>query len=267
MFEISKTDIQEAIKDISDGTINWHMWHVLAWQEIRLRYRRSTFGPFWMTISTAIQVATMGVLVTHLFNHSFGKFLPYVSFNLILWMFISGVITEGANTFVSSSGYILQIKRPLLTYILQTIWRNMIHMGHNIIIFIVVAIIYQIIPSSYVVFTLISLPLCVLSLGWIALLLATLSARFRDVPVIVQNSFTVLMWLTPVIYYPEQLGELRFIADFNPLTHIMAIVREPFLGNEPTLTNWVVTIGFSSVGWIIAVLFFARFRKRVPYWL
>jgi lipopolysaccharide transport system permease protein len=48
---------------------------------------------------------------------------------------------------------------------------------------------------------------------------------------------------------------------------MLAILREPLLGNVPTLTDWLVVIAFTVVGWIGALLFFARFRARIVYWL
>ena len=34
----------------------------LAFQDIKLRYRGSVLGPFWLTISTVVMVASMGVI-------------------------------------------------------------------------------------------------------------------------------------------------------------------------------------------------------------
>ena len=38
-----------ALKDLREGVAAVHIWGMLGWQEIRLRYRRSTLGPLWLT--------------------------------------------------------------------------------------------------------------------------------------------------------------------------------------------------------------------------
>ena len=83
----------------------------------------------------------------------------------------------------------------------------------------------------------------------------------------ITNIITVLFWVTPLMYFPEQLGQKRFIADYNPFTHMIALVREPLLGGAPTLNDWLVVLTLTVVGWTGTFLFFARFRSRIVYWL
>jgi ABC-type polysaccharide/polyol phosphate export permease len=85
--------------------------------------------------------------------------------------------------------------------------------------------------------------------------------------VIIQNVLNIAFWFTPLMYFPEQLGRKRFLADYNPFTHIVALLRAPLLGETPSLNDWLVVAVLAVVGWIGAFLFFARFRARVVYWL
>jgi ABC-type polysaccharide/polyol phosphate export permease len=83
----------------------------------------------------------------------------------------------------------------------------------------------------------------------------------------IQNVLNILFWFTPLLYFPEQLGTKRFLADYNPFTHMIALVREPLLGATPTFNDWLVVLTITAVGWAGTFLFFARFRARVVYWL
>jgi ABC-2 type transport system permease protein/lipopolysaccharide transport system permease protein len=100
-----------------------------------------------------------------------------------------------------------------------------------------------------------------------ALVAAVISARYRDVPLMIGSILSILFWFTPLIYSPEQLGQKRFLADYNPFTHIVALLREPLLGGMPTLNDWLVVLMLAIVGWAGTFLFFARFRARIVYWL
>ena len=42
-----------AARDIIDGLSNVELWSMIAWRDIKQRYRRSTFGPLWLTLRPA----------------------------------------------------------------------------------------------------------------------------------------------------------------------------------------------------------------------
>jgi lipopolysaccharide transport system permease protein len=266
MFDLTHDQLQKAAQDIARSVKRRRVWNMLAWQDIKQRYRRSTVGPFWLTLSMGVQILTMGVVVSLLFGQSFGRTLPYVALGVIFWTMIAGIINEGAMAFVSSSNWILQINMPLATYVLQRVWSNIIMVAHNLAIFLVLVVIYSLYNVTFPLFF-VTLPVVLLSLGWAPLLLAVASTRFRDLPAIVTNSFNLLFWVTPIAYQPQQLGDKRIIVEFNPLTHMLALLRDPLLGQMPSALNLLVVVATGLVGWAIAFPFFARFRGRIAYWL
>ncbi|HTV27539.1 MAG TPA: ABC transporter permease [Xanthobacteraceae bacterium] len=266
MLDLTLSQVFKAKTDIAASARKWRVWHMLAWQEIRQRYRRSTFGPFWLTLSMGVQIAVMGVVVSSLFGQEFHKALPYVALGFIFWNMISGIVNDGAMSFVGANNWILQINLPLGTYVFQKIWSNTIAMAHNLAIFVVLVFIYRIYSFSFLLFVLM-LPLVLVSLAWAPLLLAIVSTRFRDLPAIVTNSFSLLFWLTPIVYRPEQLGPRAFIVELNPLTHMLALLRDPLLGQMPSVVNLEWVCATAIVGWTITFPFYARFRGRIAYWL
>ncbi len=266
MLDLTRSQLERAGADLAASLAKWRLWNLFAWQEIRQRYRRSTFGPFWITLSMGVQIFVMGVVVSLLFHQPFQKSLPYVALGFIFWSMIQGMINDGAMAFVGSQGFILQINLPLGTYILQKLWSNVITMAHNLAIFVVLVAIYALYSPTFLLF-LVTLPLVVVALSWAPLLLAVASTRFRDLPAFVTNSFTLLFWATPIVYRPEQLGKHRFIADLNPLTYVLELLREPLLGNLPSKTALLAVIATGLVGWGVTFPFFARFRGRIAYWL
>jgi ABC-type polysaccharide/polyol phosphate export permease len=56
-----------AWRDLVAGAAKSWIWTALAVQDIRLRYRGSVLGPFWLTISTLIMAAAMGLIYSRLF--------------------------------------------------------------------------------------------------------------------------------------------------------------------------------------------------------
>jgi len=264
---VTQRQIAAATRDLVSGLLGWRIWDLLARQEIRQRYRRSMLGPFWLTISMAVQMVTMGVVVTILFGQSFGRFLPYVCVGLIFWTMITGIVSEGATAFVSSSNLILHLRIPLTTYLIQCLWRNLIIAAHNLVVYLGVAVIYSIIPSSATALIIVTLPLALWSIAWVVLFLSVIATRFRDLPTMVATGLNVLFWLTPIVYTPDQLGAHRWLATANPLAHVLDLIRLPLLNQVPTRTSFLIVIAMGLVGWTAAFLLFARFRARIAFWL
>lgn len=267
MLSITRRDVHRAWNDLRQGVAAWNVWHILAMQELRQRYRRSVLGPLWICVSLSVQVAVMGFLVGMLFKQEFTKYLPYATLGIILWNFISTALVEGANAFVGSATYILQAKRPLSAFVVHVLWRNLVYLAHNAVIYVIVALIF-LVPLSWATPLVVpGLVLVIVNMGWMLLFIGILAARFRDVHMMLQSAMPVLFWLTPIVFYPEMLGRYRWITDFNPLAHMIDIVRSPLLGQAPGLKPWLLTATAALAGWAVTFAFFSRFRARVPYWL
>jgi len=148
------------------------------------------------------------------------------------------------------------------------VWRNVIILAHNFVIYIVIAFIFGVVPHKAVLLLLpLGLLLVILCLSWVAMVFAVISVRYRDFPMIVGNMFTALFWLTPIMYFPSLLRDKQYLLNFNPFTHLLALVRDPLLGQAPPMMSWIIVSAITVVGWTFALYFFSRFRKRIVYWL
>ena len=267
-FNLSAYDqITLALRDIAAGLADWRVWTFMAHHEIRQRYRRSTLGPLWLTLGLAVNVIAISTIWSHLFELKAREFVPHLTLGMMVWNLIVGITVEGCHSFTSACGYITQINRPLSTYAFQTIWRNYLIAAHNFIVYIGAVIVFRIAPTEHTLWVIPGLLLVIAATSWPPLLLGILSARFRDIPLIVQNAVSVAFFLTPVLWHADQLGDRAFIAAMNPLTHLIELVRTPLMGAPPSAQNWIGAGATAAIGWGLTILFFARKRSRIPYWL
>jgi ABC-type polysaccharide/polyol phosphate export permease len=258
-----------ALSDIASATRRYYLVGMLGWQDVRQRYRRSALGPFWLTVRMGVMIGTIGFVFGQIFNSPMAEYLPFLAVGMILWSFISSVITEGCNGFIAAEGIIKQLPIPLFVHILRIIWRNVLILAHNIVIFPLVLLAVGK-PFSWVAF--ISIPgllLVIVNLTWIALILGVLCARYRDLPQIVGSILQILFYLTPIMWMPDLVPARTglYLLDSNPVYHLLQIIRSPLLGQLPTITNWEVSLGLALIGWSIAVAFYGRYKRRIAYWL
>jgi ABC-type polysaccharide/polyol phosphate export permease len=92
--------------DLVEGTARSWMWSAMAMQDIKLRYRGSVLGPFWLTISMIVMIVAIGLIYARLFNMDVGRYLPFLTVGLVIWQFVSSLITDGCQTFLSSQNVI-----------------------------------------------------------------------------------------------------------------------------------------------------------------
>lgn len=258
----------KAKRDLLDGWTKAPLWWSLAWQDTKQRYRRSFLGPFWITASTGVLVAAMGPLYGALLGQNIASYLQHLAISLILWTFISSSINEAGSAFVGAENFIKQVALPLSVHIYRLMAKNLVVLVHNALIIVVVLIFLP--PAKWHNLWLFPLGLLLVlgNLFGIALLLALLSARFRDIPQLVSNIVQLAFFLSPIIWKADMLKpEHQFVADLNPLYHFMEVIRAPLVGSPIHINSWLMVLGLLVLINVISFLVFARFRARVPYWI
>lgn len=266
---MNETQIGIALKDIGAGLSRLPLVATLGWQDIRQRYRRSSLGPFWITISMGVMIGTIGLVFGQILNTPIHEYFPFLTAGIILWGYISAVVTDGCSGFISAEGIIKQLPIPLFVHIERMIWRNTLILFHNIVIFPLVFFalgrsfswtVFLVIPGFF---------LLVVNLAWVALVLAILCARYRDLPQIVGSVLQVAFYVTPIMWSPALMPN-RFginLLNLNPVFHLLEIVRSPLLGNLPGVENWVCSIAFAVLGWFFTLAIYGRYKRRIAYWL
>jgi ABC-2 type transport system permease protein/lipopolysaccharide transport system permease protein len=254
-------------RDLIAGFRAWPLWTMLGWNDIRQRYRRSVLGPIWITLSMAIFITLLGVIYSHIFHIEIRTYLPYLTLGYIVWGFVSQTTNESAQAFHEAERIIRQIRLPYAVFIFRVVWRNFIVFLHTIVIFVPIAIIFDVRPGFVSLLSIPGLALLCINQAWVTLALAIISTRYRDVQQIVATAVQIALFATPIMWPISALGNAVIIAHFNPLYHLIDLVRAPMLGIAPSGLSWLVAIGCVIVGWIFAILLLRRAARRLVFWL
>jgi len=253
--------------DILNGILSFRVWGTLGWHDIKQRYRRSVLGPLWFTLSTAIMACVLGALYSTILNQPVSQYLPFLAAGLVVWQFISASVLEGCTVFIVSGALIKQINLPLTIHVCRVVWRNFIILLHSIPIVVLSLLIFGVLPNHGFFLLPIGLFLLLINAVWVSVALGILCSRYRDVLPIVSNLLQIAFFLTPVMWSPEILKDRSWIAEFNPLYHLIQIVRAPILSEIIPLESWFWAIGMVVFGFIFSQYLMNRFRNRVAYWL
>jgi lipopolysaccharide transport system permease protein len=257
-----------ALTDILSGLQEWRIWLLLAWQDVKLRYRRSTLGPFWITLSMAVTIYTMGLLYGRLFKLNLSHYYPFLAASILVWSLLSSLLTEGANIFVESEPFIKQMKQPYSVFVFRTVSKCFIVFFHHILVLVPIILFFNVKINLYSLFTLLSLAIIWLNGIVYGVICAIVGTRFRDIAQFIVSLVQVIFFLTPIIWSPSVLPkQYQYIVDLNPFAQFMELLRNPLLGTLPSQYAIFITTSVTLLGLFSAFIIFARYRARIAYWL
>ena len=161
-----------------------------------------------------------------------------------------------------------QTSLPMFTFVWRTILRNLISLAHHLVIVIAVLTFYGYWGKAQPLVALVGLVLMVVNAGWISMLAAIASARFRDIPQIVVSVMQFAIFMTPVFWTPQRFsGENMAVLHLNPFFHLLEAVRAPLLGHAVEPNTYVVLVTMAVAGWTLTFTVFARTRRRIVHYL
>ena len=102
--------------------------------------------------------------------------------------------------FVANEGLIKQLPTPLSVHVYRLVWRQIILFAHNIVIFVVIAIIF---PQAVDVDRPRGHPgagLIALNCVWVSLCFGILATRYRDISPLLFSLVQLLFFMTPIIW-------------------------------------------------------------------
>jgi lipopolysaccharide transport system permease protein len=257
----------QAFADILNGARLYELWTRLAFHDIRQRFQRSVLGPFWLTLSMGILVATLGFVFSALFHQDLAKTLPYISTGIIFWGLLTGCINDGTTVFVSAEAFIRNVPMPLSVHFYRMMARNVMIWVFNMAIYLVVVVYFELMPGWDALLFIPGFILFLINAEWISLAVGVLSTRYRDLPQVIANVIQVIFFLTPIFWSPESLPNRPAFVVFNPFYHLIEIVRAPLLNEAVSPASWGLCIAMAVAGLGFTAWLYRRAHARIPYWV
>jgi lipopolysaccharide transport system permease protein len=266
--EMRKSWFAIGATDLAQGAGYWRVSHLMGLNEIRHRYARSRIGQLWLTISTGIMVASLGMVWATLWRVNVADLMPFIAISLVLWIMISGTLTEAATAFISAGPIFLNQGMSFSTAIYALVYRHVLILLHNLPVIIIAIVAFSVPTGPAGLLALVGLALLLLLLVWVSYVVAIACVRFRDLTQLVQSVLLIAFFVTPVLWKPEQIpAEKHYLLSLNPFASLLAVVREPLLGQLPTLHDWLSATIFSVGGFAVSLPLIGYCQRRIIYWI
>lgn len=256
-----------ALDDITGSFRKTNLWMPLGWYDFVLPYRQSVFGPFWEVAIMALWIGGLGFFFVNIFGRTDANYLAYLSVGLVLWNYMSTVLTNGARLFVLHADVILAVRNPLYTYVLRHFVRSVLRLGLHALVAAAVIVTIARPAHSDPLMAAAGLAVVLLTSIWVMTLFGVIGTRYRDINYLLSAIMRFLFFTTPVFWRASDLSERAFFAHLNPFTHFIEIVRAPLIGEPVWPGSWAVVLVFTTVGAAVTLALYAASRRRIPLWL
>lgn len=239
-------------------------------REVIGRYRGSVLGLLWSFFNPILMLTIYTFVFSVVFKARWGtggesrfEFALILFAGLIVFNIFSEGVNRAPSLIISNINYVKKVIFPLEIL-------PLVNMGaalfHGTVSLVVLIIFYVLVSSSLhwtVIFApLTILPLLLMTLG-ISWFLASLGVFVRDVAQVISMLTTVLMFTSPIFFPVSILPEkYRIFMYLNPLTFIIEQMRDVVLwGRLPSWSGWCLSMALGiGVAWI-GLVWFQKTRK------
>ena len=247
------------------------LWYMYIRRDIVTFYKQTVLGPLWFLIqpilTTAMYMFVFGGLAG-ISTDGAPQPLFYLS-GVMLWNYFSDSFNVSSNVFISNASVFGKVYFPRLVVPLAGLTSNLIKMGIQLILFLLVYVGYLIagVPLQ-VNATLLLFPFYVLllaghAMSW-GLIVSSVTSKYRDLRFLVSFGLQLFMYATPVIYpLSVASGKFKFALELNPLTPIFEAFKYGCLScGSFSVGGLLYSTIFMLVTLFLAVIVFNRVERN-----
>lgn len=241
----------------------------MAGLDIAASFRRTGLGTLWVTLGLALVVGALGLFFGTVLQQlvpPYAVYVPFVASGMIAWSLIAGMLHATANQTWQFMAQLRHTALPLPATVLRLMLRQLLILAQNIAVALAAQWLLLDTVTVRPIALLGGIALLAANLGWMALAIGLLCARFRDLPQLIAWMLHLAFFLTPILWPTYFLGRYTWLADINPFYQLVVLVREPILGNAVGLENWAGSILLLLFGSLFTWLLYKRLSWRLPYW-
>ncbi len=202
-------------------------------------YKQTILGPLWFILQPAVTTITFSVIFGNLAKISTDG-LPSILFYLsgiTLWNYFSDTLNKTSDTFTTNAHIFGKVYFPRMIVPLSVVMSNMIKLGIQFLLFLIIWIYYYIIApeSIHPNRTLVLLPYLILLMGILGLsmgiIISSLTTKYRDMKFLVSFGVQLLMYASPIVFPLSIVPEsYKLLILANPITSIIETFKYAFLG-------------------------------------
>jgi len=236
----------------------------LVRRSLAARYRGSVLGVVWTVLNPLLLMAVYTLVFQfYLRFDGIANYPVFVFCGLLPWIWFTQALGESAVSISGSGHLITKSLFPAQVLSVVPVISGAINYLLSLPVFILVALVLGA-PLHITSLALIGIiVLQLLLLCGLGFLVSALNVRFRDVQHLLGHAFTLLFFLTPIVYPASQVPErFGWILKVNPVAHLVGMYHDAlYVGVLPSLVTWIVAVAMALIALIIGIATFESQRE------
>jgi ABC-2 type transport system permease protein len=232
----------------------------LVKKDIKLKYRRSYLGILWTLLEPILTTVVLAFVFGKIRGVRDSQFPIYILTGRLLYTFYSNSTKSAMKSIRSNSAMIKKVYIPKYMYPFSTVLSNYIIFLISLIVLFGALIIFRIMPTIYLIQSIVPLFLILILAIGSGMMLATLAVFFRDLEYLWSVALMIIMYTCAIFYRMDdlKLGEDVWVFKFNPLYVIIDTFRSAVFGAPMNQTSLMLSLVYSFGSLIIGMLLFYR---------
>jgi lipopolysaccharide transport system permease protein len=219
----------------------------LALREIKIRYKQTIMGASWALLQPFFTMIVFTLIFGRLAQMpSDGVPYPIFSYSgLLLWTYFSNALSQSSNSLVDNAPLLSKVYMPRIFIPTAPCLSGLLDYGIAMSILAIMMVYYRFVPGMSILLLPFIILLTFMLASGVGYWLSSICVKYRDVKFILPFFIQLLLFVSPVIYPANIVGEkLQWLLYLNPMTGLIGAHRASLLGHIPVD---FVGLGISTV--------------------
>ena len=188
-------------RSAAQSRLRWELLVNLVRKDLKVKYQSSALGFAWSLATPLLLLSVYYVVFGFILRNGVPLLAVYLMAGLLPWNAFSTAVTYGCGSVVANANLVKKVRFPTSVLPLSAVGYAAVHFVLQMGVFFVFLLLFH--RSSFgpqlVLVSPATLVLVVFATG-IAMLVAALTVRYRDVQHLLEVTLLAWFWLNPVIY-------------------------------------------------------------------
>lgn len=240
--------------------------YILAWREIKIRYKQSVMGLLWAILMPLVIVCS-GIVVRYAFSRLSGTPLALadittVAVKAVPWAFVVGAVRFGTNSLVTNSNLVTKVYMPRLAFPISAVCAQLLDFAIAGLVIALLLIVTQTGVSLQLLWLPALFACLILLTAGLAVILSAASLFLRDVKYLVEVFLTFAIFFTPVFYESSLFGAWAPLVLVNPISPLLEALTATIVHHHSPSLPWLCySFVFTA---LLCAVSLAMFTKLEP---
>lgn len=237
----------------------------LALREIRIRYKQTIMGASWAVLQPLFTMIVFTLIFGRLAQMP-SEGIPYPIFSysgLLLWFYFANAVSNASTSLVVNNALLSKVYIPRIFIPTAFTLASLVDYFIAMSILVLMMIYYKFLPSIEILLLPLIVLLTFMLASGIGYWLSSICVKYRDVKYILPFFIQMLMFVSPVIYPADVVGEnLKWLLYLNPMVGLINAHRTCLLGYAPVdFIGLSISTALTIVIFVSGILYLKRTEK------